>query len=87
MRLIPAQLRGRVFALLRTLMQATPPIGAVIAGLLLTGGDLIPAIVVMAAFMVIPASVAIVARALSAEVTGEVAAVSRSAGADAGSSA
>ena len=40
MRLIPPEMRGRVFALLRTAMQSTRPIGAVVAGLLLTGGDL-----------------------------------------------
>jgi Transmembrane secretion effector len=37
MRLIPEELRGRVFALLRTLMQSTPPIGGIAAGLLLGG--------------------------------------------------
>ena len=71
MRLIPAEMRGRVFALLRTLMQATPPIGAVIAGLLLAGGDPAPAVAVMAAFMVIPSLVALVAPALSPAATGE----------------
>jgi MFS family permease len=71
MRLIPAEMRGRVFAMLRTLMQATPPIGAVVAGFLLAGGDPTPAIAVMAAFMVVPALVAIVAPALSSESTGE----------------
>ncbi|HYC07684.1 MAG TPA: MFS transporter [Candidatus Binatia bacterium] len=35
MRLIPVALRGRVFALLRTLMQSTPPVGGLVAGLLL----------------------------------------------------
>jgi hypothetical protein len=34
-----AELRGRVFALLRTLMQSTRPIGAIVAGYLLAGGD------------------------------------------------
>jgi MFS family permease len=37
MRLIPAELRGRVFALLRSTMQAAPPIGAIAAGLVLGG--------------------------------------------------
>ena len=32
MRLIPAELRGRVFALLRTSMQSTRPLGAILAG-------------------------------------------------------
>jgi MFS family permease len=71
MRLIPAEMRGRVFALLRTLMQATPPIGAVIAGLLLTRGDPTPAIAIMAAFMVVPSLVALAAPALSPAATGE----------------
>jgi MFS family permease len=35
MRIIPHNMRGRAFALLRTLMQSTPPIGGAIAGLLL----------------------------------------------------
>jgi MFS family permease len=35
MQVIPANMRGRTFALLRTLMQSTPPIGGAIAGLLL----------------------------------------------------
>ena len=35
MRLIPGPLRGRTFALLRTLMQGTNPLGGVLAGLLL----------------------------------------------------
>lgn len=35
MQVIPARMRGRTFALLRTLMQSTPPIGGAIAGVLL----------------------------------------------------
>lgn len=35
MRIIPYNMRGRAFALLRTLMQSTPPIGGAIAGLVL----------------------------------------------------
>lgn len=37
MRLIPQDLRGRAFALLRTLMQSTPPVGGLAAGILLAG--------------------------------------------------
>jgi MFS family permease len=87
MRLIPPEMRGRVFALLRTLMQSTPPIGAVIAGLLLTSGDPFPAIAVMTAFIVVPAAVAIFLPALSSAATGETRSVSRSGDAAAGSSA
>ena len=54
MRLIPPEMRGRVFALLRTSMQSTRPIGAVVAGLLLTRGDLTIAIVAMALLFAIP---------------------------------
>jgi MFS family permease len=54
MRLIPPEMRGRVFALLRTSMQSTRPIGAVVAGLLLTKGDLTIAIVAMALLFAIP---------------------------------
>ncbi len=45
MRLIPPEMRGRVFALLRTSMQSTRPIGAIAAGLLLSRGDVLIAIV------------------------------------------
>ena len=54
MRLIPPELRGRVFALLRTLMQSTRPIGAVIAGSLLTNGDLMPALAAMTVLLALP---------------------------------
>ncbi len=54
MRLIPPEMRGRVFALLRTSMQSTRPIGAIAAGLLLTRGDLTIAIVAMALLFGIP---------------------------------
>ncbi|HEX5590381.1 MAG TPA: MFS transporter [Candidatus Limnocylindrales bacterium] len=71
MRLIPPELRGRVFALLRTLMQSTPPIGAVSGGILLAGGDAIPAIAAMAALIAIPGAVGLVLPALGREATGE----------------
>jgi MFS family permease len=46
MRLIPAELRGRVFALLRSTMQAAPPVGAIAAGLVLGGATTgVPALV------------------------------------------
>ena len=59
MRLIPPEMRGRVFALLRTSMQAMRPIGAVAAGLLLTNGDLSIAILAVALLFVVPGVVGI----------------------------
>jgi MFS family permease len=59
MRLIPPEMRGRVFALLRTSMQSTRPIGAVVAGLLLTNGDLTVAIVAMALLFGVPGFIGI----------------------------
>ncbi|GAA3697444.1 MFS transporter [Nonomuraea antimicrobica] len=55
MRRIPAHLRGRGFAILRTLMQATPPAGAALVTPLLEGGRLLTAVMVMAALAGIPA--------------------------------
>jgi predicted MFS family arabinose efflux permease len=52
---IPAPLRGRGFALLRTLMQATPPIGAAVVTPLLAVGVLVPAAVVMTLVAAAPA--------------------------------
>ncbi|MEO3869968.1 MFS transporter [Nonomuraea sp. B12E4] len=52
---IPAPLRGRGFAILRTLMQATPPIGAAIVTPLLAAGMLGPAVLVMAIVAAAPA--------------------------------
>jgi MFS family permease len=54
MRLIPPELRGRVFALLRTLMQSTRPIGAIVAGFLLTNGDLTPVLLAMTLLLAVP---------------------------------
>jgi predicted MFS family arabinose efflux permease len=59
MRLIPPEMRGRVFALLRTSMQSTRPIGAVVAGLLLSRGDISIAIVAMALLFAIPGFIGI----------------------------
>jgi predicted MFS family arabinose efflux permease len=54
MRLAPPQAHGRMFALLRTTMQATPPAGAALAALTLTHGT--PATVAaIAATMGLPA--------------------------------
>ena len=54
MRLIPPEMRGRVFALLRTSMQSTRPIGAVAAGIMLARGDLTIAIVAVALLFGVP---------------------------------
>jgi predicted MFS family arabinose efflux permease len=59
MRLIPPEMRGRVFALLRTSMQSTRPIGAVVAGLLLSRGDISIAIVAMALLFAVPGLIGI----------------------------
>ncbi|MFE3448338.1 MFS transporter [Nonomuraea sp. NPDC059194] len=52
---IPVELRGRGFALLRTLMQATPPLGAAIVTPLLDAGGLVPAALAMACLALVPA--------------------------------
>ncbi|MEV5503376.1 MFS transporter [Nonomuraea fuscirosea] len=54
---IPAPLRGRGFAILRTLMQATPPIGAAIVTPLLAADLLGPAALVMTLVAAVPAAV------------------------------
>jgi predicted MFS family arabinose efflux permease len=59
MRVLPADLRGRVFALLRTSMQATPPAGALIAAPLLAAGGVSLAVVVAAAVIGAPAVAAL----------------------------
>ncbi|MEV0829367.1 MFS transporter [Nonomuraea rubra] len=54
---IPAPLRGRGFALLRTLMQATPPLGAAIVTPLLAAGTLAPPVLIMTLVAGVPALV------------------------------
>jgi MFS family permease len=72
MRLIPPELRGRVFALLRTLMQSTPPIGAVIAGFTLgSSGSFGPVVLLMAALAAVPGVIGLVAPALGSRATAE----------------
>ena len=71
MRLIPPEMRGRVFALLRTSMQATRPIGAVAAGFLLAGGDLTTAILAIALLFAIPGFIGIWLPALGRGPTAE----------------
>jgi MFS family permease len=72
MRLIPEALRGRVFSLLRTFMQSTPPAGGLAAGVLLAGGLAMgPVVALMAALIAIPGAIGLVHRALSPGATGE----------------
>jgi len=59
MRLIPAEMRGRVFALLRTAMQSTRPIGAIAAGVLVARGDLTIAILAIGLLFVIPGAIGV----------------------------
>jgi MFS family permease len=55
MRLVPPEAHGRLFALLRTAMQATPPAGAGLAALTLGRGTLVT-VAVIAATMGLPAA-------------------------------
>jgi MFS family permease len=59
MRLIPPEMRGRVFALLRTAMQSTRPIGAIAAGILVARGDLTIAILAVGLLFLIPGLVGV----------------------------
>lgn len=73
MRLIPPELRGRVFAVLRTLMRATPPLGSLLAGVLLAGSvaDITAPVLVASALNVIPGAIALFHPALGRAATGE----------------
>ncbi|MEV0149049.1 MULTISPECIES: MFS transporter [unclassified Nonomuraea] len=55
MEIVPAALRGRAFGLLRTLMQATPPIGAAAVAPLLESGDVTLLAVALTAVAAVPA--------------------------------
>jgi MFS family permease len=61
MRLVPPELRGRVFGLLRTLMQSTPPLGALLAAPLLSAGGVPLAALAVGALLAVPAAVALAA--------------------------
>ncbi|MFI6741579.1 MFS transporter [Nonomuraea sp. NPDC050451] len=52
---IPPSQRGRVFSVFRTMMQATPPIGAAAVTPLLVAGNLAGAVVLMSALAALPA--------------------------------
>jgi hypothetical protein len=54
MRIVPDEMHGRLFALLRTAMQATPPLGAGLAALTLRHGTT-ATVLVAAACMGLPA--------------------------------
>jgi MFS family permease len=71
MRLIPPAMRGRVFALLRTSMQSTRPIGAVAAGFLLTQGDLTVAILAIGLLFAVPGFIGVWLPALGRGPTAE----------------
>lgn len=71
MRLIPADLRGRVFALLRTAMQSTPPIGAVIAGFLLARVGIDAVVIATVVAMLVPGLIGLAVPSLSPEAVGD----------------
>jgi MFS family permease len=70
MRVIPPDMRGRVFGLLRTLMQSTPPLGGAISAAMLAGGRGIePVVVLTTIVMAVPGAVGLVSPALADEHT------------------
>ena len=71
MRVIPPELRGRTFGVLRTLMQSTPPLGGAIAGALLSDrGSVVVTVLCVAAWMTLPGVVGLVVPALDDRFTG-----------------
>ena len=71
MRLIPPHLRGRVFALLRTAMQSTRPIGAVVGGIILAGGDVTLALALVSLLVLVPGAIGLLVPALGSRATAE----------------
>jgi MFS family permease len=71
MRLIPPEMRGRVFALLRTAMQSTRPIGAIAAGFLVARGDLSVAILAVGLLFAVPGFIGVWLPALGRGPTAE----------------
>jgi MFS family permease len=71
MRLIPPDMRGRVFALLRTLMNTTPPIGGLLAGTMLAADNLTFVVVTMALVVAIPGAIGLAHPALGRGPTAE----------------
>jgi MFS family permease len=70
MRLIPPELRGRVFAILRTLMQSTAPAGGLIAGVLVAGGGIEAAVVAAAVVTSVPGALGMLVPALGPAAAG-----------------
>lgn len=64
MRLVPPEMRGRVFGLLRTVMQATPPLGALVTAPLLAAGGVPLVALAVAGLLSVPAAVALALRVL-----------------------
>jgi MFS family permease len=69
MRLIPERLRGRVFGLIRTVIQSTPPVGAALAGVLLAGPGVAAAAAAMAVMVAVPGLAGLRSPALRPEAT------------------
>jgi MFS family permease len=67
MRRVPAELHGRAFATLRTLMQGTPPVGTLLVTPLLAGGHLTVAALAMALVAGLPAVLVYSSRETSGE--------------------
>jgi MFS family permease len=65
LRLIPAELRGRVMSLLRTLMQSTPPVGGLVAGGLLAAGAVSPALAAVGLVAAVPGAIGLFHPALA----------------------
>lgn len=64
MRLIPPELRGRVFGLLRTVMQSALPLGGALGTTLLTNADIPITILIMALVIAIPGAIGLIHPAL-----------------------
>jgi MFS family permease len=64
MRIIPPDLRGRVFAILRTLMQSTAPVGGIVAGVLVSGAGIEAALVAATVVTTVPGLLGLVVPAL-----------------------
>lgn len=82
MRIVAPELRGRVFALLRTMMQSTPPLGGLIAGFVIAGPGLAAALLIGGAVIAIPGIVGVLVPALNEEHTGGTAATAAPAAAE-----
>ena len=77
MRLIPGHLRGRTFGLLRTGMQATPPLGGLAASALLAGPGLRLAVLATALLIGVPGATGLLLRSLRTPVEADPAGATR----------